>query len=103
MSNPLPREHIPALEPYKLAERDASGRRLIRLDQNENAAPPSPAAIEALRKSLAELTRYPDGDAGTLRQAIAEAEGLPAAQIICGAGSMELLGPDRPGLSAAGR
>jgi Histidinol-phosphate/aromatic aminotransferase and cobyric acid decarboxylase len=39
-----------------------------------------------------ELTRYPDGDAGTLRQAIAEAEGLPAAQIICGAGSMELLG-----------
>ena len=91
-SKPLPREHIPAIEPYRLAERDASGRRLIRLDQNENATPPSPAALEAARKALSELNRYPEGDAGTLRRAIAEAEDLPEAQIICGAGSMELLG-----------
>lgn len=92
MSTPRPRDHIPGLEPYKLAERDTSGRRLIRLDQNENAADPSPAAMAAARAALIEANRYPEGDAASLRTAIAEAEGLPANQIICGAGSMELLG-----------
>src|SRR5262249_9484047 len=92
LSTPRPRDHIPGLEPYKLAERDASGRRLIRLDQNENAADPSPAAIAAAQAALIEANRYPEGDAASLRAAIAETEGLPADQIICGAGSMELLG-----------
>ena len=92
MSAPLPRDHIPSLEPYRLAERGSTGRRLIRLDQNENAADPSPAATAAARAALIEANRYPEGDAAGLRAAIAETEGLPAGQIICGAGSMELLG-----------
>ena len=89
MSAPLPRDHIPSLEPYKLAERGSAGRRLIRLDQNENAADPSPAAIAAAQAALIEANRYPEGDAASLRAAIAETEGQPAEQIICGAGSME--------------
>jgi histidinol-phosphate aminotransferase len=92
LSKPAPRDHIPGLEPYKLAERDASGRRLIRLDQNENAVNPSPAATAAAEAALIEANRYPEGDAASLRTAIAETEALPADQIICGAGSMELLG-----------
>ena len=92
MSAPLPRDHIPSLEPYRLAERGSTGPRLIRLDQNENAADPSPAATAAARAALIEANRYPEGDAASLRAAIAETEGLPAGQIICGAGSMELLG-----------
>ena len=92
MSAPLPRDHIPSLEPYRLAERGSAGPRLIRLDQNENAADPSPAAMAAAQAALIEANRYPEGDAASLRAAIAEAEGLPAGQIICGAGSMELLG-----------
>jgi len=92
LSAPLPRDHIPSLEPYRLAERGSAGRRLIRLDQNENAADPSPAAMAAAQAALIEANRYPEGDAASLRAAIAETEGLPAGQIICGAGSMELLG-----------
>ena len=92
MSAPLPRDHIPSLEPYRLAERGSAGRRLIRLDQNENAADPSPAAMAAAQAALIEANRYPEGDAASLRAAIAETEGQPAGQIICGAGSMELLG-----------
>lgn len=92
LATPRPRDHIPGLEPYKLAERDASGRRLIRLDQNENAADPSAAAMAAAQAALIEANRYPEGDAASLRAAIAETECLPADQIICGAGSMELLG-----------
>jgi histidinol-phosphate aminotransferase len=92
LSAPLPRDHIPSLEPYKLAERGSAGRPLIRLDQNENAADPSPAAMAAAQAALLEVNRYPEGDAASLRAAVAETEGLPAEQIICGAGSMELLG-----------
>jgi len=92
LSAPLPRDHIPSLEPYRLAERGSAGPRLIRLDQNENAADPSPAALAAAQAALIEANRYPEGDAASLRAAIAETEGVPAGQIICGAGSMELLG-----------
>ena len=92
MPRPLPRDHILSLEPYALAARDAASPRQIRLDQNENATPPAPETLEAARAALAEANRYPDADAGPLREAIAAAEGLPAARILCGAGSMELLG-----------
>src|SRR5262249_9656364 len=81
LATPRPRDHIPGLEPYKLTERDASGRRLIRLDQNEKAADPSPAAMAAAEAALIETNRYPEGDAASLRAAIAETEGLPADQI----------------------
>ncbi len=91
-ARPQPRDHILSLAPYKLAPGGPAGRRLIRLDQNENAAAPSPAAVEAARAALRRLNRYPEGDARSLREAIAEAEGLPAERILCGNGSMELLG-----------
>ena len=48
--------------------------------------------MAAAQAALIEANRYPEGDAASLRAAIAETEGLPAGQIICGAGSMELLG-----------
>jgi histidinol-phosphate aminotransferase len=89
---PSPRKHILALDPYRLAARDAPGPSLIRLDQNENGAPPSPKVLAAARSALNEINRYPEGDAASLRAAIAAAEGLPAERIVCGAGSMELLG-----------
>src|SRR5690606_33148383 len=49
------------------------------------------AAIAAYRAEEGELHRYPDGSADELRHAIAAAEGLEAAQIVCGAGSDELI------------
>ncbi|HZT19486.1 MAG TPA: histidinol-phosphate transaminase, partial [Dongiaceae bacterium] len=60
-ARPQPRDHILSLAPYKLAPGGPAGRRLIRLDQNENAAAPSPAAVEAARTALRRLNRYPEG------------------------------------------
>jgi histidinol-phosphate aminotransferase len=89
---PAPRPHILSLAPYALADLSVAGRlRAIHLAQNENATPPGAAALQAVQAAMANINRYPEGDAGTLRHAIAAAENLSADRIVCGAGSMELL------------
>jgi histidinol-phosphate aminotransferase len=89
---PAPRPHLHSLTPVALADRSVAGHlRAIHLAQNESAMPPGTAALEAVRTAVADINRYPEPDAATLRHAIGEAEGLPADRIICGAGSMEVL------------
>jgi histidinol-phosphate aminotransferase len=63
----------------------------IKLASNENPLGPSPLAIEAARKALAESNRYPDGSGFYLRQALSKKHGLPMEQIILGGGSTELI------------
>jgi histidinol-phosphate aminotransferase len=88
-----PNPHIAALAPYALAELTAPpGKRLISLAQNESAFLPSPAAIEATRAALGDAALYPDPDWRDLRLAIADVHGLDPAHILCGSGSMELIG-----------
>jgi len=65
--------------------------RTIRLASNENPLGAGKAATAAYAAGGGDLHRYPDGDARALREAIAAAEGLHAAQIVCGAGSDELI------------
>ena len=87
-----PRPGILDISPYVGGESVAAGEnRTIRLASNENplgAGTRVAAAFAAVRE---ELHRYPDGAAAKLRAAIAEAEGLDAARIVCGAGSDELI------------
>jgi histidinol-phosphate aminotransferase len=64
---------------------------VVKLSSNENPFGPSPAAQEAVRRSVHELHRYPSTDHAALRTAIAEVHGLNAAQIICGVGSDEII------------
>ncbi|EPX82804.1 histidinol-phosphate transaminase [Salipiger mucosus] len=64
---------------------------IVKLSSNENPYGPSPAAQEAVRRSLHEMHRYPPTDHAALREAIAEAHGLEADRIICGVGSDEVL------------
>src|SRR5690625_4256208 len=64
---------------------------VLRLASNENPLGPSARAAEAYRELSAELHRYPDGGATTLRDAIADTYGLDGARIVCGAGSDELM------------
>ncbi|MEM9104902.1 MAG: histidinol-phosphate transaminase [Pseudomonadota bacterium] len=82
--------HIGALTPYALA--DPGGKDTVSLAQNESAFPASPAALVAGRESLADLPLYPDPDWTDLREAIAEVHGVDPQRILCGAGSMELIG-----------
>jgi histidinol-phosphate aminotransferase len=89
---PAPQPHLRALAPFALADRSVAAHlRAIHLAQNENAVAPGVAALEAIRAATANINRYPEADAATLRYAIAKAENLSAERIICGAGSMELL------------
>ena len=63
---------------------------LIKLDANENPFGPSPRVIEALAR-LPNLQVYPDPESGRLRELLADYTGVPAAQILCGAGADELI------------
>jgi histidinol-phosphate aminotransferase len=87
-----PVAHIAAMSPYALAQLNApAGIRLISLSQNESLRPPSPRATEAATRALAGGQLYPDADWHELRAALAARHGIPAAGILCGSGSMELI------------
>ncbi len=63
----------------------------IVLSANETPLGASPKAVEAYRALADKLARYPDGAATQLREAIAAVYGLNADNIVCGAGSDEVL------------
>ena len=64
---------------------------VIRLAYNETPFGPSPRAVEAYLDHTKDLSRYPDGSARRLREAIAELYGLDPARIVCGCGCDEVL------------
>ncbi len=73
---------------------DSSGvavKDLRKLSSNENLYGPSPKAIKAVQEASAEMWRYPSVDHAGLRRAIADVNNLKFEQIICGAGSDEIL------------
>lgn len=89
---PVPRPGILGIAAYVGGEAHAPGAgRTVRLASNEGAFGPSPAAVAAYRALAEGIHRYPDGGSADLRRAIAEAEGIDAARIVCGAGSDELI------------
>ncbi len=65
--------------------------RVIKLSSNESPLGPSPKAIAAASRAMAEAHRYPEVETEALRSALAETFGLEAARITFGAGSDELL------------
>ena len=90
MITPVP--HIAAMTPYALAELHApSGKRLVSLSQNESMLHPSPLAIAAAVEAMSNAQLYPDPDWSALRELLAELHSIPAEQILCGNGSMELI------------
>lgn len=82
--------HVAAMAGYALADLGQPGA--ISLAQNESAFPASPNAIAAGQAALADAYLYPDPDWRDLRDAIASVHGIDADHILCGAGSMELIG-----------
>ena len=85
--------HIAAIAPYALADLAVPGGvRTISMAQNESLRPPSPRAIAAGQAAIASGALYPDPDWVNLRAAISEVHGVAADTILCGAGSMELIG-----------
>lgn len=85
---PRPVPQLAGVAPYPLADLTAG---LTSLAQNESACPPSPAALAAARGAIGGATLYPDPDCTDLCAAIAGVHGLPAGDVLCGAGSMDLI------------
>jgi histidinol-phosphate aminotransferase len=89
---PRPRPGVLDITPYVPGKSVLEGARpVIKLSSNETPFGPSPRAVEAYLAAADCLSRYPDGSARGLREAIAKIYGLDAERIVCGAGSDELL------------
>lgn len=91
--HPSPRPGIMDIAPYVAGKSSAKpGVRVVKLSSNETPLGPSPKAKAAFAQAAEMLHRYPDGSALKLREAIASAYAFPAEQLVCGAGSDELIG-----------
>ncbi len=90
-------EHIRSIKPYPPGKPiDELKRELgidapIKLASNENPLGPSPMAIEAIKKALTSVNRYPDGSSFYLRQKISEILSVPFEGIVVGNGSNEII------------
>jgi histidinol-phosphate aminotransferase len=93
----LVKPHILALEPYQPGkpieelERELGVTNSIKLASNESPLGPSPKAVAALQKALANIHRYPDGASFELRRKLATRLGVGEEQLVFGAGADEIL------------
>jgi histidinol-phosphate aminotransferase len=63
----------------------------VKLASNENPLGPSPKAMEAAKKALADAHRYPDGGTHVLRETLAARTGLAVEELFVGLGSSEII------------
>jgi len=64
---------------------------IIKLASNENSVGPSRLAVKAIRRALAQVNLYPDGNAFYLKQKLAEKLGVTSANVVLGNGSNEII------------
>jgi len=91
--------YIRAIAPYQpgkpiselAREMGLNEKKIVKLASNENPLGISPKARAAIKKALAELGRYPDGNAFELKAALARRHGVPQECIVVGNGSNDLL------------
>ena len=92
MSSPEPLDGLEHIAPYAGGESKLIGvDRIIKLGSNEGAFGPSKKVLKALESNAQEFFRYPDGDCNELRELIANKYNFAKQNIICGAGSDELI------------
>ena len=86
--------YIPG-KPIEELERELGISNSIKLASNENPVGPSPAALKAIRDSIHDINRYPDGAGYYLKKALAKklsaGESISEDELILGNGSNELL------------
>ena len=92
MDKPVPRKGVMDI-PYYVAGRSTveTNKKIFKLSSNESAIGPSPRAIQAYENAVNNLAWYPDSNSSCLRDELAECYDLNPEQIICGAGSEDLL------------
>ena len=79
------------LEPYIPGEQPKD-KKYIKLNTNENPYPPSPRAVEAIKRAADDSLRlYPDPNCDDLRAEVARYYGIDRSQVFMGNGSDEVL------------
>ena len=74
-------------KPIEEVQRELGLERVVKLASNEGPYGPFPEALEALRRGVEDLNRYPDGGAYRLRAALAERHDVRFEEVAHGAGS----------------
>jgi histidinol-phosphate aminotransferase len=64
---------------------------IVKLASNENPLGPSPLALQAMQRSLADVWLYPDGNGHELKVALARHHDVATSQVTLGNGSNDLL------------
>ena len=85
-----PRDGILGISRYK-GGKGSQAAGAIKLSSNESPLGPSDRAIKAYIDSAKSLSIYPDGNSTLLKEKIAELHNINVNNIICGAGSDEIL------------
>ena len=78
-------------KPIEEVQRELGVSDIVKLASNENPLGPSPKAVAAIERALAELHRYPDGSGYALRRVLGARHGVDLDQIILGSGSVEII------------
>jgi len=78
-------------KPIQEVQRELGLTEVIKLASNENPLGPSPKAVAAIRKSLREISRYPESSAYYLRKELARRLAVPEEMLVIGSGSSEIL------------
>lgn len=95
--NNLIRKDILDIEAYKPGkpieevEREFGLKNVIKLASNENPLGPSPAALNAIRKNLKSLNRYPEGTCFYLKKKLSAVLAVKEGNLMFGNGSDELI------------
>lgn len=84
--------HINRLEPYIPGFQPAAADRILKLNSNENAYPPSPRVKDALLQAIDDQLRlYPNATASGLRTRLAQIYGLKPENVFTGNGADEII------------
>lgn len=89
---PTPRAGLMSIQAYVPGKSDLQGfDASYKLSSNESPLGASRLALEAYKEAARKIHLYPDGSAAPLRAAIAEHYSLEQKQVVCGAGSDDLI------------
>ncbi len=93
MSNTQPQAHkyLLEIENYIPGKSKVGDKKVIKLSSNENALGASPKALIAYIEHAKDVFRYADGSSTLLREKIAQKNNINHNQIVCGAGSDEII------------
>jgi len=89
---PIANSYLNNIENYKPGRSKITRlSNVIKLSSNENPLGTSPNALKEYKKHSQEVFRYASGDCADLRNALAKKHNINSDQIVCGAGSDEVL------------